>query len=199
MTTSRAVSVLWKGSPSKWLLFWPVTIWLFVLFLFAVATSSYFDMLLTAHIEWMYQMQVFFKGQVMATYGVWALSAFVTLTLLIKYLKLALENYELTEDRLKFKTGILTRNYDETLLFRVVDSTIELPFFLRMVGRGNIIIYSNDPSGESGGINQSFATPDGRKGVYLSAVKDPHHIKALLDENIEQSRRRRGVRGTELM
>lgn len=199
MSATSSVSSLWRGSPSRWMLFNMVVIWSIVAFLGSVATFSYFGIVISEQIDWLQKTQVFFAKNPLVIYGLWGLSGYTSLILLVKYTKLTFENYEITEDRLKFSVGILTRSYDETMLFRIVDSTVELPILLRILGRGHVIIYSNDPSEESGGLNASFNTPDGRKGVYLSAIKDPHKVKSILDEYVEKARQRRGVRGAEMM
>lgn len=64
--------------------------------------------------------------------------------ILAAYLKTRHTRYELTTQRLRITTGVFSRRVDEIELYRVKDSTLLEPFFLRTQGLGNIAILSND-------------------------------------------------------
>lgn len=109
------------------------------------------------------------------------------------------ENYKITETKLCYYTGVFSRDLNETLLFRVIDISVEMPFLLRIIGRGHVVLFSNDPSLETSGIKSSIQTPDGRKGVYLTAIKNPSQVKELIASQVDIQRRKNFTRGTEIL
>jgi len=52
--------------------------------------------------------------------------------------------YELTTQRLRLTTGIITKRTTEIELFRVKETVLEEPFLMRMRGMGNIVVRSSD-------------------------------------------------------
>lgn len=92
------------------------------------------------------------------------------------------EAYEITNQRVRWRRGIMTKRTDELELYRVQDVTTIEPFSLRMVGAGNVRITSADSS-----------TPV----LELKAVKDPQRLREHLRTHIEECRQRKGVRVTE--
>jgi len=52
--------------------------------------------------------------------------------------------YELTTQRLRLTTGIITKRTTEIELFRVKETVLEEPLLMRMRGLGNIIVRSSD-------------------------------------------------------
>jgi uncharacterized membrane protein YdbT with pleckstrin-like domain len=65
---------------------------------------------------------------------------------LIRFLKTRFTKYEITDERLIEKTGVLSRKTDETELYRVKDINLEEPFFLRMFGLSIILLITSDKS-----------------------------------------------------
>ena len=55
-------------------------------------------------------------------------------------------NYELTSERLKLTTGILSRNTDVMELYRVKDMNLAQPFILRLFGLSNVTLITSDRS-----------------------------------------------------
>lgn len=92
------------------------------------------------------------------------------------------EAYEITNQRVRWRRGILTKRTDELELYRVQDVTTIEPLSLRMVGAGNVRITSADSS-----------TPV----LELKAVKNPSELREHLRTHIEECRQRKGVRVTE--
>ena len=88
-------------------------------------------------------------------------------------------SYSITTQRLRKSSGILTKHFDDLELYRVKDSTVTQPFWLRMVGLGNITLHTSDTT-----------TPT----LVLPAIKDPLAVHDLLRQEIERLRRERGVR-----
>jgi uncharacterized membrane protein YdbT with pleckstrin-like domain len=79
-----------------------------------------------------------------------------------KYLEIASIRLKITEERLILREGVLNKTTNETELYRVRDSSIHEPFFYRMFGCGNIMIYTTD---------EAEAT------LKLGAYKKPHWLK----------------------
>lgn len=90
--------------------------------------------------------------------------------------------FELTTQRLKIHSGVLSKETEELELYRVRDIKSEQPFFLRMFGLGNIIILSADAT-----------TPVSR----IIAVQNIHEIRDLVRNLVEERRIQRGVRVAE--
>lgn len=80
-----------------------------------------------------------------------------------KWLEINSTQLKLTDQRLILRRGVLNKTTNETELYRVRDSSIEEPFFYRMFGCGNIIIYTT--------TDESDAT------LQLIAYKKPHWLK----------------------
>jgi uncharacterized membrane protein YdbT with pleckstrin-like domain len=93
-----------------------------------------------------------------------------------KWLEIRSMKLKITDQRMILREGILSKKTNETELYRVRDSTIEEPFFYRMFGCGNIIIYTTD---------EAEAT------VKLTAYKKPHWIKDQVRNNSEICRQKK--------
>src|ERR1043165_802186 len=52
--------------------------------------------------------------------------------------------FTLTDQRIIFSKGIFNKVTNETELYRVRDTSIEEPFYFRMFGVGNIVVFSTD-------------------------------------------------------
>ena len=66
--------------------------------------------------------------------------------ILWKYLVVKNQVYELTNQRLKMHSGVLSKRIEELELYRVRDTQFEQPFFLRLFGLGNVILLTTDTS-----------------------------------------------------
>ena len=117
---------LWSGHTSQWVHFW----------------YYFFCILLAGGIG--------FAATVfgLATAGIGALGY---LALIIPFLMWVIRwyatkctTYELTSQRLRIRSGILSKKTDEMELFRVRDYTMEQPFLLRLVGLGNMTLITSD-------------------------------------------------------
>jgi len=64
----------------------------------------------------------------------------------------------LTDQRLIVSQGVFNKITNETELYRVRDTSIEEPFFYRMFGVGNIVVYSTDEA-EGKLLFQAFEKP----------------------------------------
>lgn len=93
-----------------------------------------------------------------------------------KWLEVKSTKLTLTDQRLIVTSGIFTKSTNETELYRVRDTSIEEPFFYRMFGVGNVIIYSTDEA-------------EGK--LHFHAYKKPHWIKDQIRNNAEVCRQRK--------
>ena len=98
---------------------------------------------------------------------------------IIIYLKTRFTVYEVTDQRIKLKTGILNQEIDECELYRVRDYKVVKPFFQRIFGLGRIELITSDRS---------------NSGIYLNGIKDPENLYNLIRDNVEKIRRKTGTR-----
>ncbi|MFM2399915.1 MAG: hypothetical protein RL341_2072 [Pseudomonadota bacterium] len=104
--------------------------------------------------------------------------------LIYKWLQTKTTVYEVTSQRIKFESGILSKTVEEIELYRVKDTSLEQPFLLRLVGLGNILIRTMDES-----------TPD----VMLRAVPSAAALRENMRVAIEAVRERKSVRTFETL
>ena len=98
---------------------------------------------------------------------------------IIIYLKTRFTVYEVTDERIKLKTGILSQEIDECELYRVRDYKIVKPFFQRIFGLGNIELITSDRS---------------NLRINLNGIKDPENLYNIIRDNVEKVRRKTGTR-----
>ena len=99
-------------------------------------------------------------------------------------LPLSFTVYELTEDRLFVKTGILAINEEEIRLYRVIDINYKASIFQRLFGVGSILLATSDHSAGN---------------LEIRSVKNPKEIKELLSEKVEFQRDQKRVVNREIM
>ena len=107
---------------------------------------------------------------------IWSWTLFVPI---IIYLKTRFTVYEVTDQRIKLKTGILSQEIDECELYRVRDYKIVKPFFQRIFGLGKIELVTSDRSNSS---------------INLNGIKNPENLYDLIRDNVEKTRRKTGTR-----
>ncbi len=81
------------------------------------------------------------------------------------------------------ETGVLSTNVEEVMLYRVDDLGVYQSVFGKMFGVGNVEIYCRDASCDV---------------LVLKNIKKPHEVKALLSDLVEEERRNRNVRYSEV-
>jgi uncharacterized membrane protein YdbT with pleckstrin-like domain len=91
--------------------------------------------------------------------------------------------YEVTSERVKITTGLLSRQTNELELYRVRDYSVVEPFWLRLVGCGNVVLVTADRT-----------TPQ----FVLRAVPHAASLKDQIRTHTERMRQRRGVRDLEI-
>ena len=98
---------------------------------------------------------------------------------IIIYLKTRFTVYEVTDQRIKLKTGILNQEINECELYRVRDYKVVKPFFQRIFGLGRIELVTSDRSNSN---------------INLNGIKDPENLYNLIRDNVEKIRRKTGTR-----
>ncbi len=91
--------------------------------------------------------------------------------------------YEVTNERIRVRRGVVTKRTDEVELYRANDTSLIEPLSLRMLGLGTIEVRTNDAS-----------TPM----LYLQAIHGARKVREDLRHCIEECRDRKRVRVTEL-
>lgn len=124
--------------------------------------------------------------------GAYVLAALLVLSVLLspigiglavwKYLVTKNHRYELTSQRLKTYSGVLSKKVEDLELYRVKDTTFEQPFFLRLFGLANVVIVTADAS-----------QPVQR----IHAVADAYALRETLRGAVEECRDRKRVRNIE--
>jgi uncharacterized membrane protein YdbT with pleckstrin-like domain len=154
-------TLVWRGTPSQWTNFGAYTL---CLILAAGVIGGY---LVVSPPQ-----PLIFLGLIVPL-G-WALA---------RWVGTRIHRYEVTSERVKITTGLLSRRSSEIELYRVRDYSIVEPFWLRLVGCGDIVLVSADRS-----------TPQ----FELHAVPRVAELKDKIRFHTEQMRRRRGVRDLEI-
>ncbi len=90
--------------------------------------------------------------------------------------------YQLSNDRIYTQKGLLNTKYDEVLLYRIVDITLQRSLAQKIFGTGTIIL---------------TCRADTESEVRLINIKQPISVKNMLSEDIEHSRGHRSVIGKE--
>ncbi|KAF0804382.1 PH domain-containing protein [Alloalcanivorax xenomutans] len=154
MTTdsvSRSEDLIWTARPSQWLN-------VPTFFVVAVAVP-----LSVVGLPWPFSM----VGLVFVPPALWS------------YLVVRCTRYTLTPRHLRIEFGVLTRHTEEVELYRIEDTGLSAPFFLRLVGLGNLYVLGSDRS-----------TPR----INLQAVPDTESKRQQLRDQVEAARRAKGVR-----
>lgn len=90
--------------------------------------------------------------------------------------------YYITNDRLTIEKGLLKTVVDETLLYRIVDITMEQTLTGKLFGTGTLIITA-----------KADKTPE----IHLENIAKPREIRQMLSQLVEESRNNRNVVGKE--
>ncbi len=99
------------------------------------------------------------------------------------WLSLASRVYEITTERIKVTTGLVSKRTDDLELYRVKDTVLEEPALLRLAGAGNIVLSTNDTT-----------TPT----LVLEGITGAKELREELRKHIEACRDRKRTRLTEL-
>lgn len=150
----------WKGSPSQWLNLWPFTGALFValcIVIGAILSGPFLPFVLIALV-------------LPFGYMLW------------RYLLVRSQVFELTSERLRITSGVINQNIDEIELYRVKDSFMTRPWWMRLTGLASIVLETSDRS-----------TPH----LTIPALHGGVEFRELLRKNVELQRDRKRVRETD--
>lgn len=106
------------------------------------------------------------------------LSAFVLILLAYQILRIYCIRYEVDSEELRYYSGIFKRKHEIIELYRVKDFLIEKPLIYRLLGLGNLTVYTSDKT-----------TPVLR----LQAIKEPEEKYKILRGLVELNRREKHV------
>lgn len=127
--------------------------------------------------------EVLFDGYpaLLPTLGAWAI-AVLTVGLGVVYFALRRKSvhYRVTTQRIVIERGLLSKRMDQLDVYRITDYSVELPFAQRLVGTGNLVLKSMDPT-----------TPEVRLEALATDVRG---LYENLRRATEIEKQRRGVR-----
>ena len=99
--------------------------------------------------------------------------------MLWNYLTIRCRVYELTNERLRLYEGVLNQKVDELELYRVKDTTMNRPFWLRIFGLSSLHLDTSDRS---------------HPKVEIEAIRDGQNLRETLRKQVEYWRDRKRVR-----
>jgi len=99
--------------------------------------------------------------------------------MLWRYLDTRFQQYEVSTERVRITSGILSKRMDEMELYRVKDTSIDQPFFLRLFKLANLVIKTSDAS-----------TPR----IVIPAIPEARVLRENLRGCVEKMRSKKGVR-----
>jgi uncharacterized membrane protein YdbT with pleckstrin-like domain len=161
MTDEPQETMVWRGTASQWTNF----------------GTYFFCLLLIAGVVAAYVLVTPTQPLILAGLAIpllWALA---------RWIGTRYHRYEITSERIKITTGLLSRHHTELELYRVRDYSVVEPFWLRLVGCGDIVLVSADRT-----------TPQ----IVLHAVPKAATLKDQIRTHTERMRQRRGVRDLEI-
>lgn len=86
--------------------------------------------------------------------------------------------YKLSEKKLYIEQGLLSTEYEEVLLYRILDCKCSVSILQRVFGTGTVTLYTIDAT-----------TPE----VRLKNIKDPLQVKELISDLSIRDRRESGL------
>jgi uncharacterized membrane protein YdbT with pleckstrin-like domain len=146
-------TTLWKGSPSQWLNLGPFAAAL-VIAIGIGAAAMFFPPL-------------GFGLVVPLGYLVW------------RYLVVRCQVFELTSQRLRITTGVINQKIDEIELYRVKDTLMLRPWWMRLSGLAAISLQTSDRS---------------LPRLLIPAISNGHELRELLRKQVEAQRDTKRVR-----
>ena len=99
-----------------------------------------------------------------------------------RWIDTRMTEYELSSQRLVFRSGVFNRKTEEIELYRVRDSSLDEPLLLRLFGAGNIVLYAIDSSAPT---------------IVLRGVRGAEEVRQKLRAAVEATRDQKRVRSIE--
>jgi uncharacterized membrane protein YdbT with pleckstrin-like domain len=146
----------WKGSPSQWLNLGP----------FAAALLAIVGIGIGG---------LFFPPA-------WVALVLPLAYLLWRYLVVKTEVFELTSERLRVTRGVINQRIDEIELYRVKDSQMVRPWWMRLTGLASIVLETSDRT---------------LPHLTIPAIREGDQVRELLRKHVELQRDRKRVRETD--
>lgn len=103
---------------------------------------------------------------------------FTLLTAIYNVLKIWCISYEISQEEIRIKRGILNRNHEFVELYRVKDYSLNQPLVYRFFGLGNLTLFTSDRT------HPVFT---------LRAIGEPEKKYQLLRELVERNRKEKHV------
>ena len=97
---------------------------------------------------------------------------------------LSFTRYEVSEDRIIVRRGLLNTEVDETLIYRIMDIKLVRSLGQKIFGVGTVTLISTDKS-----------CPE----LELKNIKQSDHVRKFLSKLIEQQRAARGITSSEFL
>lgn len=144
---------LWKGSSSQWLNLGP-----FTAALLAAGTISAGGLFFPP---------VFIALVLPAVYLIW------------RYLVVRTQVFELTNQRLRITCGVINQKIDEIELYRVKDSQMVRPWWMRLTGLASIVLETSDRT---------------MPKLEIPAIRAGAEVREILRKQVELERDRKRVR-----
>lgn len=163
LPTESEEILVWRGTPSQWTNFGAY----FLCLLLAAGVLAAYFLLPAAN-----QNPLILIG--LAVPVVWLLAVWIGTKC---------HRYEITSERVKITTGLLSRKTSEIELYRVRDYSVVEPFWLRLVGCGDVVLVTADRTSPN---------------FVLHAVPRAQTLKDQIRQHTERMRQRRGVRDLEI-
>ena len=102
--------------------------------------------------------------------------------LLWRYLVVRSRIFELTSERLRVTSGVINQRIDEIELYRVKDSQMVRPWWMRLTGLASIVLATSDRT---------------LPHLTIPAIRGGLELRELLRKNVELQRDRKRVRETD--
>lgn len=92
--------------------------------------------------------------------------------------------YSILGNKFYKEKGLLHRNRDVLMLYRIIDTRMSQTLWQRLFGVGTIVLMTNDKS---------------HPELKVESVKEPFRVMDLINDLVEEERKKQGIRTTEIM
>jgi len=157
---------VWEGTPSQWINFKA----------FLLCGVGSLAALAGAAVAWT---QLSSDVRLPAAGALLVLAVLLLAIIIKRYLDVSCTRYVVTSQRVRITTGILSTETNDTELYRVDDIRLEQPFWLRLVGRGDVVLTTSDRSDPN---------------VVLKAVAGSGELRDQIRIHVEECRDRKHTR-----
>jgi len=158
---------LWRSKPSQWANTSYYITWLLIELLI-IALLSY-----VRHTGSM-------GASPLSRYAQFAVFLLPLVFIIIRWLDTACRSYELTTERFIKISGVFNKVVEEVELYYVRDTLCMQPFSHRIMGLGNLILYTTD-------IHVT------EREIFIHAIRHPMEINDLIRNQMEEAKKNRGM------